>query len=402
MSKVAPATTEMFAVDPQGLRELEEGRAVWRAPLEILSNVFDEARGYEGAGTVQRARPTRCDIVIEPVPGSRAHRYMVSDDGAGFLDESDVYTLFGPTPKRSNAAVAGRFNAGEKQLIAVAKTAVVKTGWSTTSFSNDRRTVKKHRTPHTGTSVECVMRWTVAEAEEVVEAIKRCRPPQGLTVTLNGETLPNVAEAHAVVRVSLPTVLLSEGQMRPTVRKTNVTVLTCPDETEPWLFELGVPVAPIGGEFQYGLDVGQKVPLPQSRDTVAQSWLDKCIGRVIEAALLDGHDILSTEDVGRSYVKAALEHVQAPEAVDKAVDSIHGEGAVRRSSDPVANARAELAGHALVSGRTLGPSFRDALGRSERLPTSKVVYGDPTPDAGSSSSSGGGRDCPRCGGSGVV
>ena len=353
MSKVAPATTEMFTVDPQGLRELEEGRAVWRAPLELVSNVFDEARGYEGAGTVQRARPTRCDIVIEPVPGSRAHRYMVSDDGAGFLDESDVYTLFGPTPKRSNAAVAGRFNAGEKQLIAVAKTAVVRTGWSTTSFSNDRRTVKKHRTPHTGTSVECVMRWTVAEAEEVVEAIKRCRPPQGLTVTLNGETLPDVAEAHCTVRVSLPTTLLSDGHgsMRPTVRKTNVAVLTCPDETEPWLFELGVPVAPIGGEFRWGLDVGQKVPLPQSRDTVAQSWLDKCIGRVIEAALLDGHDILSTEDADRSYVKAALEHVQDPEAVDKAVDSIHGEDAVRRSSDPVANFRAELAGHTLVSGR---------------------------------------------------
>ncbi|ANS04695.1 hypothetical protein [uncultured Mediterranean phage] len=399
MSKVAPATTEMFTVDPQGLRELEEGRAVWRAPLELVSNVFDEARGY---GDDDRARPTRCDIVIEPITGSRAHRYMVSDDGAGFRDSRDVYTLFAPTAKRSTVAVAGRFNAGEKQLIAVSKTAVVRTGSTTTTFENDRRTVQKHRTPHTGTSVDCVMRWTVAEAEAVVEAIKRCRPPQGLTVTLNGETLPSVAEAHAVVRVSLPTVLLSEGQMRPTVRKTNVTVLTCPDETEPWLFELGIPVTKIGGEFQYGLDVGQKVPLPQSRDTVAQSWLDKCIGRVIEAALLDGHSILSTEDVGRSYVKAALEHVQAPEAVDKAVDSIHGEGAVRRSSDPVANARAELAGHALVSGRTLGPSFRDALGRSERLPTSKVVYGDPTPDAGSSSSSGGGRDCPRCGGSGVV
>ena len=401
MSKVAPATTEMFTVDPQGLRELEEGRAVWRAPLELVSNVFDEARGYEGAGTVQRARPTRCDIVIEPVPGSRAHRYMVSDDGAGFLDESDVYTLFGPTPKRSNAAVAGRFNAGEKQLIAVAKTAVVRTGWSTTSFSNDRRTVKKHRTPHTGTSVECVMRWTVAEAEEVVEAIKRCRPPQGLTVTLNGETLPDVAEAHCTVRVSLPTTLLSEGHgsMRPTVRKTNVAVLTCPDETEPWLFELGVPVTKIGGEFQYGLDVGQKVPLPQSRDTVAQSWLDKCIGRVIEAALLDGHDILSTEDADRSYVKAALEHVQDPEAVDKAVDSIHGEDAVRRSSDPVANFRAELAGHTLVSGRTLGPKFRDALGRSDRLPTSKAAYGAPSRSEPISSA---GRMCPRCGGSGVV
>ena len=401
MSKVAPATTEMFTVDPQGLRELEEGRAVWRAPLELVSNVFDEARGYEGAGTVQRARPTRCDIVIEPVPGSRAHRYMVSDDGAGFLDESDVYTLFGPTPKRSNAAVAGRFNAGEKQLIAVAKTAVVRTGWSTTSFSNDRRTVKKHRTPHTGTSVECVMRWTVAEAEEVVEAIKRCRPPQGLTVTLNGETLPDVAEAHCTVRVSLPTTLLSEGHgsMRPTVRKTNVAVLTCPDETEPWLFELGVPVTKIGGEFQYGLDVGQKVPLPQSRDTVAQSWLDKCIGRVIEAALLDGHDILSTEDADRSYVKAALEHVQDPEAVDKAVDSIHGEDAVRRSSDPVANFRAELAGHTLVSGRTLGPKFRDALGRSDRLPTSKAAYGAPSRSEPISSA---GRMCPSCGGSGVV
>ena len=396
MSKVAPATTEMFTVDPQGLRELEEGRAVWRAPLELVSNVFDEARGY---GDDDRARPTRCDIVIEPITGSRAHRYMVSDDGAGFRDSRDVYTLFAPTAKRSTVAVAGRFNAGEKQLIAVSKTAVVRTGSTTTTFENDRRTVQKHRTPHTGTSVDCVMRWTVAEAEAVVEAIKRCRPPQGLTVTLNGETLPSVAEAHAVVRVSLPTVLLSEGQMRPTVRKTNVTVLTCPKETEPWLFELGVPVTKIGGEFQYGLDVGQKVPLPQSRDTVAQSWLDKCIGRVIEAALLDGHDILSTEDADRSYVKAALEHVQDPEAVDKAVDSIHGEDAVRRSSDPVANFRAELAGHTLVSGRTLGPKFRDALGRSDRLPTSKAAYGAPSRSEPISSA---GRMCPSCGGSGVV
>jgi hypothetical protein len=388
-------TTEMFAIDVKGLRQLEEGRDVWRAPLELIANVFDEARGYE-----DRPRPTRCDILIEPIPGSRAHRYVVTDDGAGFQDESDVYTLFGPTAKRSNVGVAGRYNAGEKQFIATAKSAVVKTGKTTTTFENDTRTVTKHRTAHAGTVVDCVMRWTLTDVETIHAAIRRCRPPEGLTVTLNGEVLPDPTPAHCTVRVSLPTVLLNEEVMRPTVRKTNVSVLAS-NETEPWIYELGIPVQPVGGEFTWDLDVGQKIPTPQSRDVVAQTWMDLCIGRVIEAATLDGHTILSTEDAGKTFVKAALEHVTVDAAVDSVVDQVHGENAVRRSSDPVANAQAELSGKALISGKTLGPRFRKKLESSDRLPTSKTVYGGSTPPAESGGNSSG-RDCPRCGGSGII
>jgi hypothetical protein len=384
-------TTEMFAIDVKGLRQLEEGRDVWRAPLELIANVFDEARGYE-----DRPRPTRCDILIEPIPGSRAHRYVVTDDGAGFQDESDVYTLFAPTPKRSNAEVAGRFNSGEKQLIATAKSAVVKTGKTTTTFERDQRTVTNHRTAHPGTMIECVMRWTQDEAEAVREAIRRCRPPQGLRVTLNGEVLPEPTPAYCTVRVSLPTVLLNEGVMRPTVRKTNVSVLL--SETEPWIYELGIPVTPVGGEFRWALDVGQKIPMPQSRDVISQAWIDKCLGFVIEAASLDGHELLTEEDDGRGFVKQAMEHITNPTAIQAVIENVHGPDAVRRSSDAGANSRAELEGQRIVSGRTLGPKTRERLNQHGILPTSHFVYGNPSPPSYTGTEVGApALVCPNCG-----
>jgi hypothetical protein len=119
-----------------------------------VTNVFDEFLGYvEGAVT-----PTSC-IVELTKDGNRPAQLKVQDDGGGFKDPTDIYTLFRTTEKRNDPTVAGRFNAGEKQLIAVSKEAVIKTRNYTVSFKDGVRNIIKHKDPnhHQGTTVEAVL-----------------------------------------------------------------------------------------------------------------------------------------------------------------------------------------------------------------------------------------------------
>ncbi len=390
----------MFEVDLAGLRELEGGREPWRFAFEPLANVFDEARGYvEG-----RARPTWCAITIEWQSNPRGVLLRIEDDGAGFDNPADIYTLFGTTAKRSEPGVAGRFNAGEKQLIAAARCATVVTvpersAGTTVTFpiDGDERTIVHHRVPPRprGTMVEALMPWSKAEAEAVRQALMMVLPPRGLRLTVDGVEVSGLT-VEATVRVTLPTVALIEGVLRGTERKTLVDVFN-PLMGEPWLYELGIPVCSlVESEFRHSLNVLQKVPVPMSRDSVTPAYLHRLIGTVIEAAALDGKMLLGAEDDGAAHLKRSLDYVKRPEALRATVHAVYGEQAVRSSSDAMSNAVAAAQGRPVVSGRQFGTETRKRLEQDGLLPTAHAVYGDRASSTPSTDSPVGEVRCPHC------
>src|SRR5438132_9807071 len=101
----------MFEVDVAGLAELEGGKPPYRLAFEPIANVFDEFRGYEEG----RKRPSYCAVTLVHSANPRGVLLTVADDGPGFSNERDIWTLFASTGKRSAAGVSGRFNVGEKQ-----------------------------------------------------------------------------------------------------------------------------------------------------------------------------------------------------------------------------------------------------------------------------------------------
>jgi hypothetical protein len=169
----------------------------------------------------------------------------------------------------------------------------------------------------------------------------------------------------------------------------------------PTLYELGIPVcdlAEVG--FPCSLDVEQKVPVPLSRDSVSPSYLFRLIGSVLEQAAMDDIRLLTNEEEGAPFIRGALDWVKNPDALTMTVTGVYGENAVRRSSDPVANAKAVANGASLVSGRSFSDKTRRRMEEFSVLPTAKEVFGGcetlRQPDVDCE------QTCPRCGGSGVV
>lgn len=359
----------MFEIDVAGLAELEGGKPAHRLAFEPVANVFDEFRGYDES----RRRPTYCAVTLRHSSNPRGVWLTVADDGAGFANERDIWTLFGTTGKRGNAAVSGRFNAGDKQLIALAREATVRTNCITVSFKDGQRHVTRHRTPIvSGTIIEALMPWSLADLDTVRQQLLAIRAPAGLAYSVDGTSAVQPS-AKCSVRVSLPTVMLVDGVLRQLTRKTSVDVL---QSDTPMLYELGMPVCEISDVgFPWSLDIGQKVPVPMSRDSVSPAYLFRAIGAVAEQAAMDGVKLLTEEQQGAGFVKQALDHIREPEALRATVQSLYGENAVRQSSDPIANAQATASGSAIVSGKWFTPETRARMESSHVLPTAKEKFG---------------------------
>src|SRR5947199_7383214 len=97
----------IFDVDKKGLAQLVRRRGgIVHAIEELISNAQDE-------------NVTRIDITFEHVE-QRTYRLTVEDDSPdGFKDLAHAYTLFAPSYKKSDPSKRGRFNFGEKWVIAI-------------------------------------------------------------------------------------------------------------------------------------------------------------------------------------------------------------------------------------------------------------------------------------------
>ena len=192
---------ERLAVSTQGMRELHAGRAPWSLAKELIQNSWDES-----------PEATVCTVEVKPlVKGRKEERsrtvITVTDDGPGFADIRDAYTLMGSTPKRGDPAKRGRFNVGEKEIISVATEATIATVGRTVVFpASGGREVKRNRRKR-GTEVTVVMPWSVSKRQELVDMLRRFRPTD-CRLVVNGDEVPR-REPVVSRRATLATVLQS-------------------------------------------------------------------------------------------------------------------------------------------------------------------------------------------------
>lgn len=337
-----------FEVDLKGMRELQGARELWRLVKEIPVNVFDEFNRED-----VKIKPTFCHVTIEPVEGHRQIEVAAEDDGQGFQNLEDAYTLFRSTPKRQQPEVAGRFNLGEKELMAQAITGAITTTSGTVEFPPDgSRKVNRWRKRETGTRVWAVLPMTKEGLETCIVMLRRLMPPQGLEYTVNGE---QVTASASICKTSayLSTVIQeAPGQpMRQTSRRTAVHIYN--GQPEAWLYELGCPIQPI--ECSYSVDIRQKVPMPPERDTVASYYLQDVFACVAEAMVTK----LSEDQVSESWIKQALEDSATTlETAKEIIKRRHGDKAVLWSTNQEANEKAMEAGFTVIPKTALSPAER--------------------------------------------
>ena len=317
------------------MRQLHESRHPEQLVKELVQNCFDEDI-------------TTCRVRISQT-GPDQLKLTVEDDGPGFSNISDAYTLMGETRKRLDPTARGRFNMGEKEVLSIASSAVIETPGHTVTFPPEGgRTVAKNRRTR-GTRITAVMPWDDEQARRLEEKLKLIRPPSGIDYRVNNVRVSRQQElmTHSAI---LDTVIQSApGEpLRPTRRKTNIHVLKPAGETGR-ILEMGIPIQEI--EPPFDVDIMQKVPMPPNRDTVSEKYLKKIYTEILNAM----HGEMPVESFSENWVKAGVESPNVTEnAVQDVIQNRYGEKVVTWSSQVDANMRATDAGYKVLHPRSLG------------------------------------------------
>ena len=337
-----------FEIDRKGLAKLIERRGGgdgWGSQgggkiallLELIANALD-ADGV-----------TRVEVVLEPEQGVPHATILVSDDAPdGFANMTHAWTLFAESSRKAYATKRGRFNLGEKLVLALCTEAsIISTKGAVMFDARGRSNMKARR--ERGTEFMGIARITRAELAEIKDGLQKIIVPQGITILINGTPLPTRVPLKTV-EVTLATEISDdEGTLRRSIRKTTVDIYEpLPGET-PMLFEMGIPVVETVDKWH--VNVQQKVPLNMDRDNVTPAYLRDVRTLVVNAM----HDKLTEDEGNATFVNEALadDHV-TPEAANKALDlKFTKKRAIWDPNDPEANMNLESQGYTLIKGGQL-------------------------------------------------
>jgi hypothetical protein len=324
-------------IDPRGLAKLVERRGKVALVFELVSN------GADADGV------TRIDVLLTPEEGVPKAWLTVTDDAPdGFADLTHAYTVFAESNRKARSDKRGRFNLGEKLVLALCDEASIVSTTGAVCFDARGRHSMKARRP-AGSEFMGLVRITRAELTEVLAELGKIIPPAGVTITVNRKTIP-ARTPIATFEATLPTEIADdEGMLRRSRRKTTINVYEPLEGETPTLYEMGIPVVETGDKWH--VEVMQKIPLNMDRDNVTPAFLREVRTLVVNHM----HELLTEADAATPLVREALADENAtPEAVRKALDLTYGEKrAIWDPSDHEANMNLTAQGYTLIKGSQL-------------------------------------------------
>jgi hypothetical protein len=309
-----------FEVDRQGLAQILERKGKEFALFELVQNAFDEPGVSKVSVTLQHLGRNKARLVVE------------DDAPEGFRDLSHAFTLFADSAKKTNPEQRGRFNAGEKLVLAISDEVTICTTRGSIRFDAQGRHNLRSRQP-VGSRIECLLRLTPDECRDIQAQARKLICPERIATVFNGEPLTPRLPLEAF-NATLPTEVASaDGLLRRAQRETVIRLFTpLPGETAT-LYEMGIPVVETGDRGHY--DIGQKVPLTLDRENVPPGFL-----RQVRVAVFNRmHGQLEPGDVNSGWAETAIASPDcAAEAVQSYVNQRFGKQRVSFDpSDPEAN-----------------------------------------------------------------
>lgn len=355
--------TSWFEVDRKGLAKLIEGKGKVVILHELLQNALDT-----GCKSIA--------IVLNPIDGEPACDLVICDDHPdGFQNLSHAYTLFAESEKKADPTKRGRFNFGEKIVLALCDHASISSTTGTITFEANGERTKSRKKTDQGTVFTAKIRMTRYEYLEVCREIKKVIIPKGVYVTFNQEYLaPRVWTRK--VEATLPTEIADEGGvMRTTCRKTDVELHGVQAGEKGWLYEMGIPVVEIDGPWH--VNVMQKVPLNLQRDNVRPHYLRDL--RVLVLNNLWGD--MTAEIATQPWVADALcDQGMDPHAVRGLMTTRFGEKVVVADpSDREATNRAQAEGWTVIGGRTFSKEQWENIRSAGAIKPAGAVFPTPKP-----------------------
>ncbi len=292
------ATDAIFHADPEGWRASNLGRPAGHLVREVVQNAADEAA-------------TRIEVDLRYDTETRSVVLRVTDDvEGGFRDPKLIFTLW-LSDKTDSPTKRGRMGRGLKEVISVADLTVIRSqGCDAIQFERVKgkwtRTTPDLPRPARGTVVECRVSgrsWTKRDVRDALVYLGRIRPPAGTTLVLNGQELRR-APAKETYRITLPSIVfdMDDGGRVQRERRFETTVELFED-SDPQVLEMGIPIESI--DFPLSIDVGQRIPLREKRDTITEPWRRELFAKLLEARIAAG--LVGEEQMRDGYVLVAAE-----------------------------------------------------------------------------------------------
>ena len=348
-----------FEVDKQGLARLLERKGKEFVLFELIQNGWDEAG------------VTKVSVSLEHQGRNRALLVVEDDAKEGFKDLSHAFTLFADSAKKTNPEQRGRFNLGEKLVLAISDEVTIRTTKGGIRFDAEGRHSLRVSQP-VGSRIECLLRLTAEECRALAGHLRKLISPEHIATVFNGQQLEPRLPLEKFT-TTLPTEVADpDGLLRRVNRATTVRLYPALSGETATLYEMGIPVVETGDRWHY--DIGQKVPLTLDRENVPPGFL-----RQVRVAVLNRtHGQLTAEDANSEWAEAA---VASPDCRAEAVASYLGRrfGEKRVGfdpSDPEANKLAVSQGYTVVHGSMMsGGAWKNAKAAGAILPAGQVTPG---------------------------
>lgn len=353
-----------FNVDKEGLGRLVEQQGKGRLVAELLQNALDE-------------NVTRVTMQLIPLPGRPLADLIVEDDSPdGFKNLDHAFTLFADSYKKADPTKRGRFNLGEKLVLALCRSASISSTTGTVIFDEDgQRHVKPRSKRKRGSEFRATIRMNRAEYDEAISYLHGVLIPDHVTVTLNGQVLTPRKPVHAF-EVTLDTEVADDnGVLRSRARKTTVELYEVKAGESATIYELGLPVVETGDKWH--VNVCQKVPLNLNRDNVRSAYLQRLRTFVFN----EMHSHINSEVANHTWVQEATSHDDCSTAgISKYLELRFGPNrASFDPNDPEAGKQVVAHGGTLVTGSMLNAKQWAKAKDAEAIKASSYFFPSPKP-----------------------
>lgn len=282
-----------FEVDGSGFKGHVKKMKPHQIIQEIISNSFDE----------DAVKTVTCDI--EFIQETKQVRVKVVDDGNGFRDIEEIFTLYKHSYKRNKPEKRGRFNLGDKQFFAVAETGHVITGKNKVEFTETKRIIDDHE-PFKGVEVIGNFKWSATVLNPTIRELYKIIVPQDKILIVNDKTIQPKKIVKIIEGVLRTEIENEDGVMEEFDRKTKIELYQKDESEQALIFEMGIPVQKLEDNVEWHVNIMQKIPLRTERDVVSEAYLKKLYGAIINQAT----ELITEDNAGSSFVQMAMIHAE--------------------------------------------------------------------------------------------
>lgn len=326
-----------FDVDKEGLGKILEGRGPEFIGRELVQNALDEDT-------------SRVEVSVDWADGV-THLTVTDDSPEGFHDISHAWTLFAESKKKVDPTKRGRFNLGEKLVLALCHKAQITTTTGRVIFDKAGRRKTKTSTER-GSIFEGWLKQTKKAADALRAGVRAIIAPKTVEIHVDGTLLERPSVVRSLAAKALETECSNgDGVLRRTRRNAMVTLYEVRGDEPATLHEMGIPVVELDAGDRWHVDISQKVPLTLDRDNVRPAYLRHIRTLVLNAT----HELLETEDANSGWAREALKDKDASDAaVETSLELRFGKKRVAYDpSDREANSLATSKGYTVVTGSQL-------------------------------------------------